>query len=43
MRLIKFDGEAPKGPVFFTQSPALGAVLADAEVFEMASRLGEAI
>ena len=43
MRLIKLDGEAPKGTVFLAQSPALGAVLAEAEVLETASRLGEDI
>ncbi len=41
MRLIKFEGETPKGPVFLTQSPALGAVLTEAEVVETASEGGE--
>lgn len=41
MRLIRLEGEAPKGPVFLTQSLALGAVLADAEVVETASSGGE--
>jgi hypothetical protein len=42
MRLIKFEGEPAKGPMFRVQSPALGAVLAEAEAVETASSSGDA-
>lgn len=41
MILIKFDGEPAKGPIARAQSLALGAVLADTEVVEAASNIGE--
>lgn len=43
MRLIKLEGEAPKGPVCLVQSLALGAVLTEAEVVDTASKVGDTV
>lgn len=43
MMLIKLEGEAPRVPIARAQSLALGAVLAEADVVETASNIGEVV
>jgi hypothetical protein len=42
MMLIKLDGEPARGPIALAQSLALGAVLAEMDVADSASRSGDA-
>lgn len=41
MMLIKFDGEPARGPIVLVQSLVLGAVLAEIDVVDAASKRGE--